>query len=316
MLEDSKGNYWFGSWSEGVCRFDGEHLTYFTVADGLSDNQIRSIHEDANGVVWFEGGFGVSGFDGAKIVTPTTKDYSARNEWQLRPNALWFKGDGAVGPTEREAQPGVYRFDGTTFTFQAFPVVVAPSAMGAYATTGIAKGQNGRIWFATYAAVFGFDGASFTILDDASLGLDSTTGQLHVRSVYEDQKGRLWIGNNGIGVLLREGTAVRQFTQEQGLGKMGSHGGRTVPLPGDVAAGSPSMHRVFSIGEDATGNLWFGTVESGAWRYDGTSVQHFGAAAGLTTPDVMGIYRDRSGTLWLAGKGVFRWNGASFDRVF
>src|SRR5262245_39163848 len=31
ILEDSKGNYWFGSWNEGVCRFDGKSLTYFTV---------------------------------------------------------------------------------------------------------------------------------------------------------------------------------------------------------------------------------------------------------------------------------------------
>ena len=71
ILEDSKGNYWFGSWEEGVCRFDGKSLTYFTVNDGLSDNQIRSIHEDRNGVVWFECGVGISGFDGEKIITPT-----------------------------------------------------------------------------------------------------------------------------------------------------------------------------------------------------------------------------------------------------
>ncbi len=51
ILEDSKGNYWFGSSHEGVCRFDGESFTYFTVEDGLSNNQIRTIQEDQNGVV-------------------------------------------------------------------------------------------------------------------------------------------------------------------------------------------------------------------------------------------------------------------------
>ena len=81
ILEDSKGNYWFGSWKEGVCRFDGESFTYFTVEDGLSDNQIRSIHEDRNGVVWFEGGFGISGFDGEKIITPTNRDYTSKDDW-------------------------------------------------------------------------------------------------------------------------------------------------------------------------------------------------------------------------------------------
>src|SRR5690242_14536301 len=83
ILEDSKGNYWFGSWNEGVCRFDGKRLTYFTKKDGLSDNQIRSIHEDRNGVVWFEGGFGISGFDGKRIITPTNRDYTSKDDWQL-----------------------------------------------------------------------------------------------------------------------------------------------------------------------------------------------------------------------------------------
>ena len=30
ILEDSKGNTWFGSHQEGVAKFDGKKLTYFT----------------------------------------------------------------------------------------------------------------------------------------------------------------------------------------------------------------------------------------------------------------------------------------------
>jgi hypothetical protein len=99
----SKGNYWFGSWNEGVARFDGDSLTYFTVEDGLSHNQIRSIHEDQHGVVWFEGGVGISGFDGEKFITPTHRDYTSRDDWQLSPGDLWFKEDGLSRPTEIEA---------------------------------------------------------------------------------------------------------------------------------------------------------------------------------------------------------------------
>jgi ligand-binding sensor domain-containing protein len=43
ILHDSKGNYWLGSHQEGVCLFDGKSFTYFTVEDGLSDNQVRTI---------------------------------------------------------------------------------------------------------------------------------------------------------------------------------------------------------------------------------------------------------------------------------
>ena len=315
ILEDSKGNYWFGSWNEGVCRFDGKSLTYFTVEDGLSDNQIRSIHEDRNGVVWFDCGVGISGFDGEKIITPTNRNYTSKNDWQLGTGDLWFKEDGQTGATELEAEPGVYRYDGKTFTYLAYPVPADRARVSAYATTGIAKGKGGRLWFATYNAVFGYDGESFTIIDDKSLGLNESTGWLHVRCVLEDSKGRLWIGNNGIGVILHDGHAATNFTQEKGLGKMGPHGGRTKPQPGDVTDGSPTLHRVFSIGEDRAGNIWFGTIDHGAWRYDGKSLRNYTAEDGLTSKQIMGIYTDRHGDLWLAGNGVFKFNGTSFDRI-
>ncbi|HEX6886088.1 MAG TPA: two-component regulator propeller domain-containing protein [Planctomycetota bacterium] len=315
ILQDSRGNFWFGSWNEGVCRFDGETLTYFTSEDGLSDDQIRSIHEDRRGVVWFEGGSGISGFDGGRIFTPILRNYASQDDWQLAPGDLWFKEDGGVGATELEGQPGVYRYDGETFTYLPYPAPADRAEASAYATTGMARGKSGRLWFATYTAVFGYDGESFTILDDESLGLDERTGRLHVRCVLEDRQGRLWIGNNGIGVLLWDGHTTTRFTQEHGLGKLGPHGGRTTPQPGDVTDGSPTLHRVFSLGEDRAGNIWFGTVEHGAWRYDGQSLRNYTAADGLTTRDVMAIYTDRQGDLWLAGNGVFRFNGTSFDRV-
>ena len=176
--------------------------------------------------------------------------------------------------------------------------------------------NNGRVWFATYNAVIGYDGKDFTYIDDAACGLDATRGRLHVRAVFEDQKGRVWIGNNGIGVLLYEDGRITHFTEAWNLSRMGPHGDRTLPLPSDVPGGAPSMHRVFSIGEDRNGHLWFGTVEQGAWRYDGTSMKQFTAADGLTSTDIMGIYTDRNGDLWLAGNGVFRFDGTRFERRF
>jgi ligand-binding sensor domain-containing protein len=316
ILEDSKGNYWFGSWKEGVCRFDGVSLTYFTVADGLSDNQIRSIHEDRDGVVWFEGGVGISGFDGQKIIQPASMNYTSKDKWLLGTGDLWLKEYGSRGATEIEGQPGVYRYDGTTFTYLAYPLPADRARnVAAHATTGMAKGTGGRLWFATYGAVIGYDGESFTILDDESLGLDEDTGRLHVRCVFEDSKGDLWIGNNGIGVIRHDGHSATRFTQEKGLGQLDPGHGRRTPQPGDVTDGSPTLHRVFSIGEDRAGNIWFGTVEQGAWRYDGKSLRNFTAKDGLTSKDIMAIYTDRRGDLWLAGNGVFRFNGESFDRI-
>lgn len=67
--------------------------------------------------------------------------------------------------SQLEGQPGAYRYDGTTFTFYAYPTAVGQAEASAYATTGISKAASGRVWFATYEAVFGFDGTNFTVLD-------------------------------------------------------------------------------------------------------------------------------------------------------
>ncbi len=315
ILHDSKGNYWFGSWNQGVCRFDGTRLTYFTTKDGLGSDQVRSIHEDRHGVVWFEGGVGISGFDGEKVIASGERDYAHEDGWTLGDGDLWFKGDGESGATAPEGRPGVYRYDGTTLHYHLYPLP-ADVPLNAYATTGFARGRDGRVWFATYCAVFGYDGHVFTVLDDDRLQRNEASGLLHVRCVFEDRAGNLWIGNNGIGVLRYDGQSVVDFTQQHGLGSPGQHAGRSARLPGDVVGDGPSMHRVFSIGEDLDGHLWFGTVESGAWRYDGKAMRNFAAADGLETKDVFCIYTDRRGDLWLAGHGVFRWSGRGFERVF
>ena len=182
----------------------------------------------------------------------------------------------------------------------------------------MSKGEGGRLWFATYDAVIGYDGESFTIIDDESLGLTADTGFLHIRCVFEDSKGRVWIGNNGIGVLLLEGDTITNFTQANGVGRRDhrSGGQTTTPQPGDAPEGSPSLHRVFAIGEDRAGNIWFGTSdEQGAWRYDGESLRQFTERDGLTSKGIMAIYTDRRGDLWLGGDGVFKFNGESFDRI-
>lgn len=313
ILEDSKGNIWFGSHQEGACRFDGEKLTYFTVEDGLSDNQIRSIYEDSNGRVWFEGGKGISRFDGKSISIYTKKDYNAGNDWQTGSDDLWFKGDEASGYNVLEGQPGMYRYDGHSLRFYTFPLAPKTEEPFHYSvSTPFVKGKNGRYWFGTYGAVVGYDGISFMVFDDERLGLNDATGHLHVRSIFEDSKGILWIGNNGIGVLRYDGDTTVNFSELHGL----------VPeyslRIGGYRSPAGSLEHVFSIGEDTNGNMWFGDRDTGAWRYDGKSLKNYTTKDGLTTTHIWQIYKSKTGELWFAmGDGsVCRFNGKSFDRIF
>ena len=307
ILEDSKGNIWFGSYNEGVCLLHNGELRYFTTENGLSNNQVRSIYEDKNGIIWFECGIGLSKYDGKEMTISKDRDYQAKNEWKFNDSDLWFKGDETVGINKLEVNPGVYQYDGKNLYYRTFPIKPKLGEEGGYSiSTPFVKSKNGIVWFGTYGALIGYNGSNFKIMDNEYLGLNEQTGFLHIRSIMEDSKGNLWIGNNGIGVLKYDGEKVINFTDQQKLKKDDTKGN--------------SLEQVFSIGEDASGNIWFGTVySSGVWRYDGNSVKNFTKKDGLPCEQIWTIHKSKQGELWFGGKepsGVYRFNGNSFERRF
>jgi ligand-binding sensor domain-containing protein len=305
ILEDSKGNIWFGSYNEGVCLLRNGEFQYFTTENGLSDNQVRSIYEDKNGIIWFECGVGLSNYDGQKITVYKERNYDSINEWKLTGSDLWFKSDPTVGFNKLEPNPGVYQYNGQKLSYRTFPVKTKLGQENLYSiSTPFVKGKNGTLWFGTYGAVIGYNGSSFRIIDNEYLGLTKETRGLHIRSIMEDSKGNLWIGNNGIGVLKYDGKETINFTDQQKLKKEDTKGN--------------SLERVFSIGEDASGNIWFGTVEFGVWRYDGNSVKNFTKKDGLDGDFIWIIYKSKTGELWFGGgpNGVYRFTGKSFERIY
>ena len=75
-----------------------------------------------------------------------------------------------------------------------------------------------------------------------------------------------------------------------------------------------TLARVWTIAEDKTGNLWFGTIDAGAWRYDGKSLTNFTVKDGLGSNAIWTIYKDKAGNLWFGtdGGGVCKYDGKSF----
>lgn len=315
ILEDSKGNIWFGSYQEGVGLLQKGQLHYFTTESGLSDNQVRSIYEDINGVIWFECGRGLSKYDGFEMTTPQERNYQSKNDWKLLDNALWFKGDESIGFNKLERYPGVYQYDGRKLSYRTFPIKVEDDYLvkvpfGYSTSTPFIKGKDGTVWFGTYNALIGYNGSRFKIIDNEYLGLAKEKSSLHIRSILEDSKGNIWIGNNGLGVLKYDGKKVVNFTQQQRL--------TAGPLRQHLLA-TTSLTKVFSIGEDSTGAIWFGTVGSGVWRYDGKHVINYTKLDGLASNHIWTIFRSKKGEMWFGGanpSGVYKFSGNSFDRIY
>lgn len=316
IFQDSKGNYWFGSLQEGVAVYNGKSFLYFDSNDGLTDNQIHTIQEDKAGVIWFNTQRGVSSYDGTSIKNHTKAvlknapsnftfqiNEPLQGEWMKSDLDLWF---------EAGNKEGVYRFDGQKLNYLAFPPhkVLNPND-NLFAVTSISKGKNNMIWFATYAGVFGYNGNEFTIINDETLGFDRNIAPLHIRSIFEDSKGRLWIGNNGIGVLLKEGDSIINFSEKHNLihPTSGRKGGKSMP---------GTLEHVFRIAEDGDGNIWFGDRDAGTWKFDGMTMTNYTKKDGLTNDFALSIFEDQKGALWfgMANGHIYKFNGKTFEKQF
>jgi len=162
IIEDSRGNIWFGRDGFGASRYDGRSFTHFTKEDCLCSNNVASIVEDAAGSLWFgsitsdfppikEGG--VARYDGKTFTQfPDVKGLSAGDVYYVcvdRAGSIWVA---AVGV-------GAYRFDGSGFTL--FDKTDRPDRAQNFAIQAFVEDRHGTKWFGLSGGLFRFDGSAF-----------------------------------------------------------------------------------------------------------------------------------------------------------
>ncbi len=299
IFQDSNGNYWIGSHNEGVSLYNGKAFVYFTTNQGLSDNQIRSIQEDKDGKIWFGTAKGISVYHKGKFTNYPSKNNNPIVDWNKTKGDLWFYA---------WEEDGINRFDGINMSYLIFPKAESKNSDRSYGVTGMSKGQDGRLWIATYSALFSYDGKTANVFDAEKLNLKDNQ-QLHIRSVLADSKGRIWIGNNGIGVLLMEGNSTFNFSEKNHLIDP------TSTRRGDHKSSPGTLEHPFAMEEDSEGNIWFGDVYTGAWRYDGKAFTNYSVS---NKPMIWTIYKDHKGHLLFgtADGKIFKFNGKTFEKYF
>jgi ligand-binding sensor domain-containing protein len=126
VLEDRKGNLWFGSIGSGVYYYDGKSFQNFTSKEGLVNNEIGCIYQDKTGNIWFGANGGVSRYDGKFF----------RN--------YMMNGDSMV-----EDRTG-----------KTFPDFTRPPND----VNSIIEDKTRKFWFGTRGKTFVYDGKVFTVL--------------------------------------------------------------------------------------------------------------------------------------------------------
>ncbi len=285
IFQDKKGHLWFGTNGDGVCRYDGDSLEYFSVNEGFDGVAVRGIVEDQVGNVWFGTERGLTKFDGTCFTNFKEKDGLIGSDvWSITIDSqgmIW------VGTLD-----GVSRFNGKVFTPFVIPAAKPDYSRGvtsAHIVHSIMEDRKGRMWFASNAGAYMFDGATLTNISEKDGLCDNS-----VNDIFEDNAGNVWFATHHNGVCRWDGKAFTHISTKDGV----------------------TGTEAWKLYADRSGNIWFPIEHSGLYRYDGKVFTNFHRKQGLHSEAIQCFLEDREGRIWAGGAfGLFRFDGNSFSPV-
>jgi len=342
IFEDSKGVMWFGSWCDGMAKYDPKDIfpsgakkfTYYNVNNGIPGkeiiefnnrkvprgNAVRDIYEDANQNIIIATLAGVAKYDGTKFTEllpigekqeiSKSLAYVAGN-WQREYESLWF---GNISTN------GVYKLESDTLRQFTFPEPAEESNgfKSQYAMYSHTKDREGNIWFGTEGGGifrYGIDGINL---------INPAQEKGIVRCIFQDVSGLVWISNVLEGVFTYDHKAFLKgeeyftcFTKAMGFNTLSEVRSRNLK-------DDKMFDTVQTIAQDDNGVLWFGTFGNGLWSYDSSQLPdlaftHYSKDNGLPSNTVKSILKDKSGKLWFGiGENythLYHFDGKEFLRI-
>jgi two-component system sensor histidine kinase ChiS len=278
LLEDRRGNLWFGTHTGGATKYDGERFTHYTSASGLLDDIITDILEDQEGNIWFgTWASGVSKYDGKEFTNFTTHEGLIGNDIRAieedKNGHIWIA----------TLNDGVCKYDGETFTHYN-----VKSGLLSNAITDVLEDKDGYIWLSTAdQGMLRLEGDDFVQITTKE-GLASN----NILKILETQNGGLWFATAGKGLNRFDGQSIYHYSTKDGL----------------------NDDRILSLYEDKQGQIWVGTESGGVNIYDGQSFSAITTGEGLTDNTITAITEDRNGGIWLGTRdgGVNIYNPNAF----
>ena len=314
----------------------------YSLEEGLSQQAVNAITQDADGFMWFGTEDGLNRFDGyefRQLRHDRANDRSLPNGWisslVASDDGLWIATDGG-GVLFRSAQTGKF----------ASPEPLR-NAADLQRVRALARDSLGRIWIASLeAGVAIFDPRSgellrlrhspteprslsdnsvFTVLPlrggdklvGSATGLDRVSASNHAITRIALPKDLAAAGQAlRVRALVESADGTVWVGTDNGLGRYDprnerwrvyrNNGSKNSALPGN---------RVQTLLIDNQGRLWVGLVQGLAWFDPATETfssyrRDLVEARSLPDDNIVSIYEDRGGSLWIGTKfgGLAKWN--------
>ncbi len=278
-------------------------------SQGIKSGVVKAELVDDKGNTWFLiSGEGIYRYDGQTFRNFTVNDGLPSNKVEaILQDHL---GNILIGTDK-----GIWRFqDGKTLKL---PI---PDTLR---ITCMLEDKDNKLWFGTMSdGVFRFDGKhleNYLNKEHTTFNYGKQT-QL-ILDILQDKKGNIWFSSwNGGGVWMYNGTEFKNFVPDAEYYTSNQDKRDITESYGQLKSYTHSPDHIsddmiFSVMEDDQGNIWFGTRDHGACRYDGKSFKSFGKSEGLDARGTYKILQDKNGDMWFSTEesGVWRFDGTTFQ---
>lgn len=255
VLDDSKGNYWFGSIGSGLYHYDGDSFQNYTTDDGLVSNEVVCIYEDKSGHIWLGANGGMSRYDGQSFQNFMIKGDTIIEEktgkftphMQRPPSEVNSIIEDKTGQFWFATRGNTYTFDGQSFK------IVSYNDRAFSNVRWMIEDKKGFIWLGGNDGLWRYDGNSFSNFSENFTGY-----------IYEDSKGNIWTSSQSVTnrkwILSRYDELLLPIEQ--------------TTVTEIMSEFEDNQGMLFGILEANDGRMWVGTL-NGVYLYDGISMTKF-----------------------------------------
>ncbi len=270
FFEGAEGNLWIGTHYNGLIRVSDGKFTNFSTLEGLSDNTVNVVYEDADGAILIGSDGGVDRLQDNKIETylpiggilPSER---VREILRDSNGELWIGTQGGLTHLSRGAARTLTATDG----------------LGHNQVRVLMEDHRGNLWIGTRNGISRMINGELSSFSDKD-GLKES----FILELFEDSAKNVWVGTAGGGAFRYDFNTGKfeHFSTQDGLG------GNTV----------------FRFFEDENGALWIGTDSGITILRDGQFLD-LKDVEGLPVSSVFHVIEDVQNYLWVASdKGIGR----------
>ncbi|MEJ7701205.1 MAG: two-component regulator propeller domain-containing protein [Pyrinomonadaceae bacterium] len=285
-------------------------IKHLTIADGLPQNGISKITQDASGFFWFCTGGGLARFDGYDFTNFTVRDGLPHDKvldfLHAREGDYWlatvgglvgFEPDGATHNRVVTSDEAARLPDAPLFT--TYPL---PDGKDKYPTK-LLQDSRRRIWVGSNGGLFRLEKSGDQFKHQLiQINLPSATAAEYVYSLYEDRHGAIWVGTE---------TALYRILPDN----------RVTKYAASYAEGEPKP--LFqALLEDRRGNFWVGTKQKGLFQFavdeneTPKPIRHFAPKEYAEIVWIDSIVESFDGKLWIGTlNGLFEFD-AETDKFY